>query len=154
MSNTTPEQATDALGLVDRAHQRATATVGLPRWYWWAMAGGWVALGVVAEFAPPWAAIVATITFGAAHAAVASRLLDGRRPSAHVRLARNVADRRIPLLVIGILLCAVALTVGLALALQAEGLKHPALWAGVFVAAVIGFGGPELLRGARRVVGA
>jgi hypothetical protein len=46
----------------------------------------------------------------------------------------------------------VALTVAAALLIDADGAGHAALWAAVVVAAVVGFGGPEILRTLRRWV--
>ncbi|MFD0431810.1 hypothetical protein ACFQ60_45460 [Streptomyces zhihengii] len=48
------------------------------------------------------------------------------------------------------LLGLVAVTVVAALALDADGAAHAALWAALPVAAVIGFGGPEILTVLRR----
>lgn len=150
----TPDQAREALGSVDGARRRVADDLGLPRSYWWAMAASWIVLGVISAFAPPWVTTVATIAFGAAHSAIASRLFDGRRASTHVRPARSVADRRIPLIVIGMLLTAVAVTVAAALVLDADGARHPSIGAAVFVAVILGFGGPQIFDDIRRRVGA
>ncbi|WLP92069.1 hypothetical protein [Gordonia sp. NB41Y] len=149
MSDISPDEARAALGAVATAHQHVTDEIGLPRGYWWAMAGGWVALGAIGQFAPWWVTTIATVIFGAGHATVASRLLDGRRRTTRLQVSRDTADRRIPLIVIGILVAAVALTIGIAFALQADGTTHPSLWAGIVVAAVIGFGGPDILAALR-----
>ncbi|GAB41558.1 MULTISPECIES: hypothetical protein [Gordonia] len=150
----TPDQAREALGSVDGARRRVADDLGLPRIYWWAMAVSWVVLGVIGAFAPPWVTTVATIVFGVVHSTIASRLFDGRRASTHVRPARSVADRRIPLIVIAMLLTAVVVTVGAALALDADGTRHPSIWAAVFVAAILGFGGPQIFDDIRGRVGA
>ncbi|MGW0036514.1 hypothetical protein [Gordonia sp. NPDC003376] len=149
MPDISPDEARAALGAVATAQQHVTDEIGLPRGYWWAMAGGWVALGAIGQFAPWWVTTIATVVFGAGHAAVASRLLDGRRRTARLQVARDAGDHRIALIVIGILVTAVALTIGLAVALEADGTTHPSLWAGVLVAAVIGFGGPDILAAPR-----
>ncbi|WAC56713.1 hypothetical protein [Gordonia sp. SL306] len=154
MTDMTPEQARAALAAADRARRDVAEEIGLPRAYWWAMAGGWLVLGLLGQFAPWWVVTVATALFGAGHAAVASRLLDGRRRSSRLQVSRTVADRRIPLIVIAILLTAVAFTIALAFALQADGAGHPSLWAAVITALVVGFGGPEMFTVARRWIGA
>lgn len=150
MEDLTPEQAREALDVVGRARADVAHEVGLPRWYWWAMAAGWVVLGVIGAVGPVWLTTVATIGFGAGHSAVASRLLDGRRRTRGLQVSRAVADRRVPLAVILMLLVLVAATVGAALALDADGARHSQVWAAVIVAAVIGFGGPEILQTLRR----
>ncbi|MGV9712207.1 hypothetical protein ACWDTI_16260 [Gordonia sp. NPDC003424] len=154
MSSPTPEQARAALAAAERAEQQVTAEIGLPRAYWWCMAGGWMALGAIGQFAPAWVTTVATIVFAVAHSMVASRLFDGTRASRHLQVSRAVADRRIPFLIIGILLAAVAFTIAAAIALDADGAGHPSLWAGVIVGLVIGFGEPDLLRALRHRFGA
>ncbi|WP_267615710.1 hypothetical protein [Gordonia bronchialis] len=154
MADVTPEQARAALAAAEQARDHVADGIGLPRAYWWAMAAGWAALGAIGEFTGVWVVSIATLVFGAGHAALASRLLDGRRKSSHVQVARSIADRRIPLIVVAILVLAVVLTIALALALKADGLTHPTLWAGIIVGAVVGLGGPEFLRLGRRWIGA
>lgn len=150
MTDLTPEQAREALDVVGRARADVAHEVGLPRWYWWAMAAGWVVLGVIGAVGPAWLTTVATIGFGAGHAAVASRILDGRHRTRGLQVSRAVADRRVPIAVILMLVALVVLTVVAALALNADGARHPELWSAVIVAAAIGFGGPGMLRTVRR----
>jgi MFS family permease len=152
MDHITPEQAGIALGAAERARHQVADEVGLPRGYWWAMAGGWVLLGSLGSLAPSWVAGAATAAFGVGHAVLASRLLDGRRRTGQVQVSRTVAGRRVPLVVIGMLVALVALTILAALALDADGAEHASIWAAALVAAVIGFGGPEMLRVLRRWV--
>ncbi|MEV0764998.1 hypothetical protein [Nocardia sp. NPDC050435] len=152
MDNITPDQARAALDAADRAREQVAEEVGLPRGYWWAMAAGWLALGAIGQFGPWWLVVAATIAFGAGHAALAARLLDGRRRTGRLQVSVAVAGRRAALVVIGILIALVALTVAAALALDADGAVHAGLWAAVLVAAITGFGGPEILRTLRRRV--
>ncbi|WP_329439200.1 hypothetical protein OG906_01585 [Streptomyces sp. NBC_01426] len=150
MADITPEQAGIALEAAERARYQVAEEVGLPRGYWWSMAAGWILLGVLGSVASPWLAGAATLAFGMGHAVLASRLLDGRRRTGQVRVSRTVAGRRVPLIVIGMLLVLVVVTIAAALALDADGAEHAGIWAAVPVAAVIGFGGPETLRVLRR----
>ncbi|MER5778245.1 hypothetical protein ABT144_28915 [Streptomyces sp. NPDC002039] len=146
MTDITPEQAGTALEAVERARHQVAEEVGLPRGYWWSMAAGWLLLGVLGSLASPWPAGVATVAFGMGHAMLASRLLDGRRRTGQVRISRTVAGRRVPFVVIGMLVGFVVVTVAAALALDADGADHAGIWAAALVAPVIGFGGPEMLR--------
>lgn len=150
MDGIAAEEAHTALDAADRARRQVTEEVGLPRGYWWAMAAGWLVLGGLGSEAPSWVAGTATAAFGAAHATLASRLLDGRRRTGRLQVSRAVAGRRVPLVVVGMLIGLVAVTVGAALALDADGAGHAALWAAALVAAVVGFGGPDILRVLRR----
>jgi hypothetical protein len=150
MDNIAPEEARTALDAVDRARGQVAEEVGLPRVYWWAMAAGWLLLGTLSNLTPAWLAGMATVTFGAVHGTLASRLLDGRRRTDRLQVSRAVAGHRIPLVVVGMLVGLIGLTIAAALALDADGARHAGIWASVLVAAVVGFGGPEILRVLRR----
>lgn len=145
-----PEDAREALEAVTRATRHVQEEVGLPRAYWWGMAAGWVVLGVIGDLGAGWLASAATLVFGAGHSAVASRLLGGQQRTGNVRVSSAIAGRRTPFVVVGMLIALVALTVGVALGLNADGAAHPAIWAAMIVAATVGFGGPEILRVLRR----
>ncbi|CDO08625.1 hypothetical protein C1S82_27825 [Mycolicibacterium cosmeticum] len=150
MDDITPEGARNALETADHARRRVAAEIGLPRGYWWAMAVAWVTLGVLGDLGPRWLATIATIAFALGHSTVASRLLSGRHRSDRVQVSAATAGPRVPLVVIGILLSLVALTVAAGFALHADGVRHAGTWAAILAAAVVGFGGPEILRVTRR----
>lgn len=152
MNDITPEQAGTALDAIDRARRQVAEEVGLPRGYWWAMAAGWLLLSGLGALTSPWLAAIATVGFGVGHAVLASRLLGGRRRTDQLQVSMAVAGRRVPLVVVGMLLGLIAATILAALALDADGTDHAGVWAALLVAAVIGFGGPEILRVLRRWV--
>src|SRR5207253_7921998 len=77
----TPNQARAALDMIERSRLRVIDQLDVPWWYWWGLALGWIALGVIADLGPSWLTIAATILFGATHAAVAPRVISGRHPS-------------------------------------------------------------------------
>lgn len=146
MGDTTPADARAALDAIDRATARVADEVGLPRWYWRILAAGWVFLGIIGDVGPQWLVIAATIGFGAVHAGIASRRLDGRRRTNRLQVSADTAWHRIPLVVIGMLIALVGLTIAVGFALDADGTRHAGIAAAVFVAAVVGLGGPEILR--------
>ncbi|MGN6723363.1 MAG: hypothetical protein ACTHJM_12205 [Marmoricola sp.] len=146
MDGITPSEARDALAATESARQLVAAEIGLPRGYWWFLAAGWLGLGALGQFGPGWLTTVATIAFGAAHSSFASRFLDGRNRTSGLQVSRSVAGRRTPIVVIAMLLVLVGVTVGVALGLDADGASHPTLWSGVFVAVIVGLGGPEILK--------
>lgn len=146
MADITPDQARSALDTADLARRHVSDELGLPRPYWWGLAAGWLVLGVLGDVGPAWLVTVATLAFGAGHSFIASRILDGRRRTSRLQVSRSVAGHHIPLVVIGMLVVLVAVTIGLAFALQADGVEHAATWAGLIVALIVGFGGPEMLR--------
>lgn len=141
----TSGEASEALGAVDAATRRMAAEVGLPRWYWWVMGGGWLGMGVLSDLAPAWVASAATLGFGMAHASLAPRLLHGRQRTDGVRVSADVAGRHVGALVLALLLVLVGLGVGVALVLDADGARHAAIWAGLIIGILAAFGGPDLL---------
>jgi hypothetical protein len=143
-------EARDALNTIAQRRHEIVAEIDVPRWYWPGMAAGWIALGVIADMAPPWADIAATVAFGAAHASIAPRVLSGRRATSRVAVHDDLIDRRTSLLIIGLLAAMVAVTVGSALLLHADGDRHAAIWASVVVAALVVSAGPMLMRAVRR----
>jgi hypothetical protein len=143
-------EASFALGSIDQRRKQVIAEINVPPWYWTALAAGWIALGVIADYAPPWAYIAGTVLFGAAHASVAPRVLSGRRASRELSVRGDLVNKRIPLLIIGLLVVMVALTVLIALLLHADGARHPATWASIVVAALLLVGGPALMGSVRR----
>lgn len=152
MEQLSPEQARQALGLVADARREVASEVGLPRAYWWAMGAGWAVLGVINQFASLWLTGAATLAFGAAHASVAARLLDGRRRTHRLQVSREVAGSRVAEVVIAILVVAVAVTVALALGLSADGARHSAIWAGAIAGLGLAAGGPMILSSTMRIL--
>jgi hypothetical protein len=143
-------EASFALSSIQQRRKQVIAEIDVPRWYWCALAAGWIALGVIADYAPPWAYIAGTVLFGAAHASIAPRVLSGRRASRELSVRGDLVDRRIPLLIIGLLVVMVGLTVVIALLLHADGARHPATWASIVVATLLLVGGPTLMSTVRR----
>jgi hypothetical protein len=139
-----------ALNSVEQRRQQVLAEIDIPAWYWFSMAGGWVVLGVLADYGTVWATAVATLVFGAAHAAIAPRFLSGRHGSSQLSIRSDLVSRRIPQMVIGFLIAMTAATVGIALLFNADGARHPAALAGGVVALLVLIGGPALVAWQRR----
>jgi uncharacterized membrane protein YkvI len=148
----TPGEAQAALAAADRGRRAVIDEIALPAWYWWFLALGWIALGVLSDVGNPWISTTATILFGAVHATVAPRVIDGRHRSDRLTVSRDVAGRHIGRVVIGAVMAMAVVTVAAALAVNADGTEHPATVASVFVAAIIVLGGPRLLDALRRQV--
>ncbi len=143
-------EASIALGSIAQRRKQVIAEINVPPWYWAALAAGWIALGVIADYAPPWAYIAGTVVFGAAHASIAPRVLSGRRASRELSVRGDLVNKRIPFLIIGLLVVMVAVTVVIALLLHVDGARHPATWASIVVAALLLVGGPALMSSVRR----
>jgi hypothetical protein len=146
MSEMTPADARAALDAVDRAGAQIADEVGLPRWYWWLLACAWVVLGVIGDLGPQWLAIGATVGFGIVHSTVAAHRLGGRRRTDRLQISAATVGPRVPVLVIGMLAALVAVTIAAGFALHVDGARHPGIGAAVFVAAIVGLGGPAILR--------
>ena len=50
-------EARVALHEVERGRERVIDQIGMPAWYWWGLAGCWIALGVLNDVASAWADI-------------------------------------------------------------------------------------------------
>ncbi len=148
----TPGEAQAALAAADRGRRAVIDEIDLPGWYWWGLALGWVALGFITDLGHPWVTAVATLAFGAIHASVAPRVVDGRHRSGRLTVRRDVAGRHIGRVVILAVASMAVVTVAAALAAQADGAGHPVTIASIFVAVIIVLGGPRLLDVLRRRV--
>ena len=149
-SEITQGDAQLALSSIDVRRRQVIAEIDMPWWYWWGVGIAWVALGVISDLGHPWASLAATLAFGIAHSVVAQHVLSGRHRSGRLSVRADVVSRHIPALVIGYLLFLVAVTVAIALAVNADGAGHPATIASVIVAVAVVGGGPRLMAAARR----
>lgn len=149
-SQITPNEAQAALDTVDRQRLRVIDEIDLPPWYWWGLALGWIGLGIISDLQHPWLTAAATLVFGAVHSAVAPRVVSGRHRTGQLSVSAEVAGHRTARLVLGGLVALVFVTIGAALAANADGAGHPATVASVFVAVIIVLGGPQLLAQVRR----
>jgi hypothetical protein len=144
------DEARLALGGIKEQQRRIIAEVGLPRWYWWGVAGAWVAIGVISDLDHPWVSLAVTFLFGAIHSFVAQRIFSGRRGSRQLSVRAGIVDRHLPAVLFGCLIALGAVTVGLGFLANADGADHAGTFAGVIVAVtILGFG-PQLIAAVRR----
>jgi hypothetical protein len=150
MAEVSRADAARALGNVDERRRQIVAEIGVPSWYWWFLAAGWIGLGLITVVGTAWLTTAATLAFGAFHSSVATRAIDGRHGSRQLTVRSEVVGRHTSALVIGFLLVLVAATVGVALVINALGTPQPALIASIVVAIAVLVGGPQLMRFVRR----
>jgi len=143
---TSAREARDALDAVAGARREVAREVGLPRAYWWTVAAGWILVGVFSDLNNPWLIGAAPLAFGAGHAALAGRLLSGRQRTRGLRVSAAVAGRRPALVTICLLAALTVTTIAVALALHADGMRHPSIGAAVLVAVLAAGAGPDLSR--------
>jgi hypothetical protein len=148
----TPGEAQAALAAAERGRRAVIEEIDLPGWYWWGLALGWIVLGVITDLGHPWLTSGATLAFGAIHATVAPRVVDGRHRSDRLTVRRDVAGRHIGRVVIAAVVAMALVTIAAAVAVKADGADHPVTIASVFVATIFVLGGPRLLDALRRKV--
>jgi hypothetical protein len=146
----THEEAQAALDAVRHGRQRVVDEIDLPQWYWWGLAGAWIVFGLLSDLASPWVASAATMVFGIVHASVAGRVLNGRHRTRDLSVSATTVGRHVPALVIAFLVVLVLVTIAAALAMHADGARHPSIIASVLVAALVPLAGPQLLAAVRR----
>ena len=146
----TPREARAALETLDRDRLRVIDEIELPRWYWWGLALGWVALGFITDLKHTWITAAATLVFGAVHASVAPRVASGRHRTQRLSVSAELAGPHTFVLVIGGLVALACLTIAGSVAASGDGARHPVTIASMFVAVIIVLGGPHLLASVRR----
>jgi putative flippase GtrA len=149
-SHVSPLEARAALDTVEKGRMRVIDEIDLPGWYWWGVALGWIALGVLTDVAAPWIATVATFLYGAIHASVASRVLSGRHGSNRLSVRADVAGHETARFVIAGLVALAGVTIVAAVLAQADGAEHPVTMASILSAVIVLLGGPRLLELVRR----
>jgi hypothetical protein len=146
----TSQEARAALDAVDLGRRRVIDEIDVPRWYWWGLAVGWVALGFITDLKHPWLTAAGTLIFGAVHSTVAQRVASGRHRTERLSVRAELAGRRTAGLVIGCVAALGCVTIAGALLASADGSRHPVTTASIFVAVTILLGGPQLLAAVRR----
>jgi hypothetical protein len=146
----TEAEARVALGSIAQRRNQVLAEIDVPPLYWWSVAAGWVALGVIADLHVAWATAASTLVFGAVHAGIAPRYISGRRRTHQLSIRADVVSRHVSVLVIAFLVLMAVVTVGLGFAANADGAAHAATVASLFVGLMVLLGGPNLMAAVRR----
>jgi hypothetical protein len=146
----TEAEARAALATVEEGRRQALEQIGMPSWYWWGLALGWVGLGAINDLKIAWLGATATVLFGAAHASAFSIVAGGRRPTRRFSVRAETAGWYPAAAVIACLLGLAGVTIVGALVARADGAGHPVTIASVPVAVAIVLGGPRLMDALRR----
>lgn len=150
VNEVTADEASAALARIDHSRRRVIDEIDMPRWYWIGLACGWIALGAVTDIERPLATFVATLAFGAVHAAVYHLVAGGRRRTAGASIRADVVGRNTPIVIVLCLIGLALVTVAGAWAASADGARHPVTTVSIFVAALILLGGPRVMSAVRR----
>jgi FtsH-binding integral membrane protein len=146
----TASEAEQALTSIDYRRGQVLAEVDLPRWYWWGLALGWVALGFVVDLGIAWATAAATLTFGAVHASVVQRVASGRHRTGRLSVRADVVSPHLPAAVIAFVVGLGGVTILLGVLFSADGAGHPVTIASLVVAVALVCGGPSLVAAVQR----
>jgi hypothetical protein len=147
-----PNDAQFALQDVELRRRQIADEIKVPAAYWWGVALGWIALGVITDTGNAIAGLVATLAFGMIHSAVAPRLLTGRHGSKHLSVRADVVGRHLAVLLLIGLVGLAGVTIVLAVLADADGAGHPATMASVVVAVAVLCGGPQVVAFMRKRV--
>ena len=145
-----PGEAAQALDEIQRRQQQVIDLAAIPPWYWWAIGGLMVVLGVGVDIRTP-AAIGITVPVFVVGLLAANGWVIGRAYR-HAQLRNGLIDGRGVLAILGFVAVIAGGTIGLAFALRGAGAHYPATWACLAGGLVMGLGGPVLNRWLRRVM--
>jgi hypothetical protein len=143
-------EAAQALDEIQRRQQQVIDLATIPAWYWWAIGGLMVVLGVGVDIRTPAAIGITVPVFVVGLLAVNGWVIG--RAYRHAQLRNGLADGRGVLAILGFVAVIVGGTIGLAFALRGSGVHYPATWACLAGGLVMGLGGPALNRWLRRVM--
>ena len=145
-----PGEAAQALDEIQRRQQQVIDLAIIPAWYWWAVGGLMVVLGVGVDIRTPTALGITIPVFVVGMLAVNGWVIG--RAFRHAQLRNGLIDGRGVVAILGFVAVVVGGTIGLAFALRAAGVHYPATWACLAGGLVMGLGGPILNRWLRRVM--
>lgn len=138
-------EARETLEAIDLGRRVVVKEVGMPPWYWWCLAVGWIVVGVAADSGSAWVTGAATFLFGMLHAIAYGRVAGGRHRTDRVSVSAGTVGRRTSVVVLGSLLGLGAMTTVVGFLTAFDGARHPATLASVLVAVIILLGGPRLM---------
>jgi len=145
-----PGEAAQALDEIQRRQQQVIDLAAIPAWYWWAVGGLMVVLGVGVDIRTPAAIGITVPVFVVGMLAVNGWVIG--RAYRHAQIRNGLLDGRGVLAILGFVAVIVGGTIGLAFALRGAGVHYPATWACLAGGLVMGLGGPVLNRWLRRVM--
>lgn len=145
-----PDQAARALAEIRQHQQQVIDLAMLPTWYWWIVAALVVGLSATVDAARhrPVVIALAAVAFALGIVAVTGRVVLGAWHRAQWR--NQLLGSRGVLAIVGFVGLVVGITLGVAFALQAMGVRGSVTLASLVGAAVMIVGGPVLTRILRR----
>jgi hypothetical protein len=138
------DDAERSIDQVRGRERQVIAATAIPVWYWWVIAVGTVALGVVVDGRRPTVIAVTAVLFAVSTAALTLWVILGAGSGAQV--SKHLLGASGPASIV--LFVGIVVLAGLAVAfsLQARGTSHPATVATAVTAVCLVVGGPILMR--------
>lgn len=147
---TGPGEAAQALDEIRRRQQQVIDLATIPVWYWWAVGALMVVLAAGVDAHQP-AAIGVAVTVFVLGILSATGWVVGRG-FRRAQLRNGLLDGRGAVAILGFVAFIVGGTIGIAFALRAGGVPHPATLACLAGGLAMGVGGPVLMRRLRRIM--
>ena len=143
-----PDEAAGALTEIARRREQVITLTIIPTWFWWATAILIVGLAAAVETRRPLVIGIGTVVFVLGILATVGRAVFGV-----VRRAQPRNDLLGPadvLAILGFVAVVLAVSLPTAFALDAAGVRYPAVWGNLAGAVLLVIGGPLLMRYLRR----
>ena len=142
--NVRPEEAAQALTEIRQRQQQVIDLAVLPTWYWWAVGALMVVLATGVDTHRPVVVGAAVAVFVLGILSATGWVVANSFRRAQVR--NGLLDVRGVAAILGFVALIVGITLGLAFALRAGGVSHPATLACLAGGLAMGIGGPRLMR--------
>jgi len=146
-----PDDATNALTQIRLQQARVIDAVLVPAWYWWAVAGGMLAIGAATDTRDAVVLAVVIPICALLIAALTAAMIFGAYRRAQLR-SSDLLGGRGAVAIVAFVWLVVALTLGIGFALRAAGAHLPATIATAVGGAALVTGGPFLMRRLRQIM--
>lgn len=143
--NTAPDEASAALAQIRDRQEQVIRAALIPRWYWWAIGAGMVAIGAAADTRRPVVLAVVIPIAALCVAALTVAVILGAGRGARIKSDEMLGERG-ALLIISFVFLIDGLTIGGAFGLRALGAPDPATIATAVGALLLILRGPALTR--------
>lgn len=145
-----PVEAARALTEIQRRQEQVIDTITIPAWYFWAVAGLGVVLGIGVDRRDPPSVGIATAIYVVGM--VGATLWVTVRPALRAQLRNDLLGARGVLAILGFVAVIVPVTIGTAFALRGAGFPLPATGGAIVGGVLMVLGAPWLRRYLRAVM--
>jgi hypothetical protein len=143
------EQAAAALEEIDQRQRQVIDQALVPRWFWWMVGVGMVAVGAVADTGQTRYIVAAAFTYALLVAAVSVWFIAGR---ARARVHSELLGAQAAVAILAFVYVVVGLSLAVAFRLKAGHVAHPGTFGTLVGAVLVIAGGPMLMSVLRRIM--